>query len=163
LQGQVALVAGGTSGIGRASAFRLAEEGATVAITSRSESSIADEIKKSGGHAMHLRCDASDAEANAATPDEICATFGDITILSANADILSPPAPTCELSVAEFEQRVLPGPVDTGIQRGEAGTHSYPRGGCPTSPRSRHRSVVADTPNRSRESRRSVSVGTPHS
>jgi hypothetical protein len=234
LQGQVALVTGGISSIGRASAYRLAEEGAAVAITSRLESSTAVEVKKSGGRAIHLRCHASDAEATAATADEICATFGDITILSTNAGIPSAPVPTGELSVAEFEQvvgvnlvgafisvkhtlpamlRADPSSIITCVRcrrscgrgvdvqrpghprvnccsrRGasqsntgaghprelhpaRAGRHWHPGGeastrlrerGCPTSPHSRHRSVVADAPKGSRESWRSLPVGTPHS
>lgn len=55
---------------------------------------------------MNVRLQGQVALVTAATADEICATFGDVTILSANAGIPSAPVPTGELSVAEFEQVV---------------------------------------------------------
>jgi NAD(P)-dependent dehydrogenase (short-subunit alcohol dehydrogenase family) len=103
LAGQVALVTGGGSGIGRAAALRLAFEGAAVAITSRSPSPIADEINATGGRAVHLVCDASDENATAAAVEQTCAAFGDITILFANAGVPAAPVPAHELSVADFQ------------------------------------------------------------
>src|SRR6476660_2095884 len=60
LNGQVALITGGTSGIGEATALLFAREGARVAITGRNETrghAVTAAILESGGHAIFLRTD----------------------------------------------------------------------------------------------------------
>ncbi|WP_409741109.1 SDR family NAD(P)-dependent oxidoreductase [Ferrovibrio sp.] len=67
LAGKTALVTGGSRGIGRSIAERLANEGATVALTYNASSTGADEavtaIRNANGSAFALRADLSDAEA----------------------------------------------------------------------------------------------------
>ena len=67
LKGKTALVTGGSRGIGRSIAERLAKEGATVALTYNASKAGADEavaaIEKSGGNAFALQADLGDAEA----------------------------------------------------------------------------------------------------
>ena len=63
LQNKIALITGGTSGIGEAMAKTFAAEGAEVVLTGRSREKgqrIADEIAEAGGRALFLPCDVSD-------------------------------------------------------------------------------------------------------
>src|SRR5947209_1567282 len=66
LRDKVALVTGGSRGIGRATALRLAEAGADVAITFRNDENRAREVEETvrsaGGRALSLRLDAAEAE-----------------------------------------------------------------------------------------------------
>lgn len=75
LNGKAALVTGGSRGIGRAIAERLAADGATVALTYNASRAGADEaiasIEKAGGHAFALQADLVDAEAIPALFDEL--------------------------------------------------------------------------------------------
>ena len=69
LDGKIALVTGGSRGIGRAIALRLAEEGAKVAINYAGNQTAAEEVKaiieQHGGTAMIVQTDVSDSTAAA--------------------------------------------------------------------------------------------------
>lgn len=106
LGGQVALVTGGSSGIGRATALRLAADGAVVVVVSRREADVADDIASRGGRALALQCDVTDELAVEQTVRRAIDTFGDITLLFANAGTPAAPVPTQQLALAEFH-RVL--------------------------------------------------------
>lgn len=88
LEGQVALVTGGSRGIGRVIAQRLAEDGARVVVTARSaggaESAVADFAGE--GH-LGVACDVTDAEAVAALVKRIESELGSLDILVNNAGI----------------------------------------------------------------------------
>jgi NAD(P)-dependent dehydrogenase (short-subunit alcohol dehydrogenase family) len=87
LEGKVALVTGGNSGIGLASAKRLYEEGARVAISGRNQKTLDDAGKAIGPGALAVKADVS----SAADLDRLYATvskkFGKIDVLFANAGI----------------------------------------------------------------------------
>jgi NAD(P)-dependent dehydrogenase (short-subunit alcohol dehydrogenase family) len=108
LEGKVAVVTGGTSGLGRAGAIRFAREGAKVAVASRREEEgrqVVDEISSAGGEAVFLHTDvrvSQDVEALVAQAE---ARFGKIDVLYASAGVmLTGTAP--ETSDAVYEQVV---------------------------------------------------------
>ena len=90
LEGKVALVTGGSRGIGRAIALRLAQEGADVAVCARTEGTAqktAEEIAALGVRSLGRAVDVSDMEQAAALVTEVVAEFGGINILVNNAGI----------------------------------------------------------------------------
>ena len=63
LDGKVAIITGSTSGMGRDTAYRFAEEGAKVVVTGRNEAraaAVVDKIKEAGGEATYVLADTSD-------------------------------------------------------------------------------------------------------
>jgi len=88
LKGKVAAITGGTEGIGRASARRLAQEGARVAICARHADKVqqaADEIAKLGGEALGVAADVSKAEDVERFINAVVQRFGRIDVLVNNA------------------------------------------------------------------------------
>ena len=94
LTGKVALVTGGSRGIGAAIARRLADDGADVAITYAkgidAAASVLKDIKRAGRKAIAIQADASDAAAVEAAVEETVATFGRLDILVNNAGTAIP-------------------------------------------------------------------------
>ena len=88
LQGKVAIVTGGASGIGRATALLMAAEGACVCIgdvnTERGQMTMAD-VVRSGGNALFVRADVSNADDAAALVDAAVEHFGALHVLHNNA------------------------------------------------------------------------------
>ena len=104
LGGKVALVVGAGSGIGAATAQRLAYEGASVALTDlRLETAqvVADTIVQDGGHALALAVDVRDSASIQAAVRQTQARFGALHILHANAGIAST-GKAHEISEAEW-------------------------------------------------------------
>jgi 3-oxoacyl-[acyl-carrier protein] reductase len=91
LAGKVALVTGGSRGIGAAIARRLAHDGAAVAFTyvnaAGQARSVAREIDAAGGEALVIHADSADPAAVSAAVEETVAKFGRIDILVNNAGI----------------------------------------------------------------------------
>ncbi len=88
LKGKVAIVTGGTEGIGKATALTLAREGAKVAICARGQpllDAVAAEITKAGGEVLALSADMGKAEDCKRFIDEVAKRFGGIDILVNNA------------------------------------------------------------------------------
>ena len=90
LDGRVALVTGGSRGIGRQIALRLAEAGARVVLTSRSEQTaeaVAEEVRAAGGDARGVAMDVSDTDSVRRGVNAILEDYGRIAILVNNAGI----------------------------------------------------------------------------
>jgi len=88
LEGKVAIITGGTQGIGKATAQRLAAEGAQVVICARGQErldAVAAEIRQAGGRVQAVPADVAGAEAAARIVDEAVRAFGRIDILVNNA------------------------------------------------------------------------------
>jgi NAD(P)-dependent dehydrogenase (short-subunit alcohol dehydrogenase family) len=91
LSGKVALVTGGASGIGRATAVLFAKEGAVVAIADVSKQageSVAAEIVAAGGRALFEPCDVTSAADCRRVVERVVRDFGAIHILFNNAGII---------------------------------------------------------------------------
>jgi 2-hydroxycyclohexanecarboxyl-CoA dehydrogenase len=85
---QVAIVTGGASGIGQATARRLAGEGAAVVIADvngEGAGGVAMSISEGGGRAIALQVDVTDAPGVRAMTEQAIAAFGKIDILVSNA------------------------------------------------------------------------------
>ncbi len=109
LEGKVALVTGGSRGIGAGIAKRLAADGANVAITytkgADAAASIVKEIERAGGKAITIQADAGDAGAVRAAVDKTVATFGRLDVLVNNAGTAIPK--TFEETTLEEMDRVI--------------------------------------------------------
>jgi 3-oxoacyl-[acyl-carrier protein] reductase len=96
LEGKIALVTGGSRGIGAAIAKRLAADGAHVAITYAKDSSsaavVVAAIEGSGGKAIAIQADSIDAEAIKAAVEKAVSTLGGLDILVNNAGTAIPKA-----------------------------------------------------------------------
>ena len=90
LQNKIALVTGGSSGIGRATAKALAEAGASVVIGARRESegaAVVSEIESAGGRAIFLKTDVTNPSQVSALVDTAVREFGGLDIAFNNAGI----------------------------------------------------------------------------
>jgi 3-oxoacyl-[acyl-carrier protein] reductase len=91
LNGKIAVVTGGASGVGREIALSLAAEGANVAVNYRSSGKdaeiLADEIVAKGGKAKTYKADVSDFAAVKAMVDGVVNDFGGLNILINNAGL----------------------------------------------------------------------------
>lgn len=105
LQDKVAIITGGTKGIGFAIASAFAGEGAQVVVCSRSRrqsAAAATEITRQGGRALGLSCDVRKERHLASLVKRTIRKFGRIDILVANAAVLQPIAPVKDMSVAAW-------------------------------------------------------------
>jgi 3-oxoacyl-[acyl-carrier protein] reductase len=109
LQGKVALVTGGSRGIGAAIAKRLAADGTKVAITytkgADAAASVIKEIEGTGGKAIAMQADATDADAVKAAVEKTVATFNQLDILVNNAGTAIP-KPFEEATIEELDRVV---------------------------------------------------------
>ncbi|MBR5479895.1 MAG: SDR family oxidoreductase [Clostridia bacterium] len=91
LEGKVAIVTGGNSGVGAATAIKFASEGAKVVITARREaplSEVAEKIRAIGGEVLPIVSDISKAEDAKMIAEKTIEAFGKIDVLINNAGVL---------------------------------------------------------------------------
>jgi 3-oxoacyl-[acyl-carrier protein] reductase len=107
LNGRVALVTGGSRGIGAAVALRLARDGADVAITYRSAAyraaQVVKEIENQGRRGLAVQADSADATAVREAVDTVAAELGRLDILVNNAGVF-PYGPFEEVSLDELDR-----------------------------------------------------------
>jgi 3-oxoacyl-[acyl-carrier protein] reductase len=105
LEGKVALVTGGSKGIGRATALRLARDGAKVVVNFSSDAKAAEEVVKTIGseQAVAIKADVGNVEEIGKLVDATVQKFGKVDILVACAGILRLNE-LDKVSEAEFDQ-----------------------------------------------------------
>jgi NADP-dependent 3-hydroxy acid dehydrogenase YdfG len=108
LSGRVAVVTGASSGIGAATALRLAADGTAVAVLARRADRLATlvkEIEQDGGTALALAVDVTDAAALRAAAAEVEERLGTVDLLFNNAGVMLP-APVDELPVEQWQHQI---------------------------------------------------------
>lgn len=109
LDGKVALVTGAGSGIGKATALKLAREGAAVVAMSRTQSEVdatAAEIEAAGGKAKAVVADVTDDASMAELVAQTLDAFGRLDIVVANAGINGVWAPIESLTPEEWDKTI---------------------------------------------------------
>jgi NAD(P)-dependent dehydrogenase (short-subunit alcohol dehydrogenase family) len=108
LNNKVALITGGTSGIGEATALLFAQEGAEVAITGRNRqrgAAVLEGIKEVGSEAMFFQADVSIAGDCRRVVEETVSAFGRLDILFNNAGVFYPHT-ALECSEKEWDEQI---------------------------------------------------------
>ncbi|ALH99675.1 SDR family oxidoreductase [Pseudomonas sp. FW306-02-F02-AA] len=126
LSGKVALIQGGSRGIGAAIVKRLAAEGAAVAFTYVSSAAKAEELQNSitatGGKALAIKADSADAAAIRNAVNSTVETFGRLDILVNNAGVLAV-APLEDFKLEDFDQTLAINVRSVFIATQEAAKH----------------------------------------
>lgn len=132
LEGRPAIVTGGGSGIGRASALRLAAEGAQVLLTGRTEARLQEtsaEIQASGGTAIYEVGDAADPAHVQAAINRCAAEFGGMRIFFANAGNTDSVTPFDEQTVETWEKMYRDNVIPAFLACQRAGVYMAANGG----------------------------------
>jgi NAD(P)-dependent dehydrogenase (short-subunit alcohol dehydrogenase family) len=106
LDGSVAVVTGAGTGIGREIALRMADEGADMVLTGRSEGpmqEVAELVRGAGRRAFVVPMDLRDPDSIEAAARAAEAEFGRVDVLVNNSGVGGPSKPLWELSVEEWE------------------------------------------------------------
>lgn len=104
---KVALVTGGSSGIGKATAIAFAEAGWSVAVADVNEelgAQVAQEIEANGAQAMFVRCDVADADQVKAMVERTVERFGRLDAAFNNAGIEGQPSETAECTPENWDR-----------------------------------------------------------
>lgn len=107
--GKVAVITGGASGLGRAVALGMVENGAKVAIFDIDEPAtrqVVADIEKNGGQALGVSCDVSDEPRVKAGFQQVVDAFGRVDILHINTGIIYPVKFITELTLEDWNRIV---------------------------------------------------------
>lgn len=104
LNGKVAVITGGNSGIGLASAKLFAEEGAQVVITGRRQQALDDAVRAIGPAAVAIQGDVADAKHHREVARFVTEQFGSAHIYMANAGI-NTITPSAHVPTDEFDSQ----------------------------------------------------------
>lgn len=102
LKGKVAVITGGNSGIGLASACLFARQGAQVIITARRQEVLDEAVRQIGHGAIGIRGDVASLEHHAAVAEQVREQFGALDIYMANAGVVTP-MPTSQVTPQAFD------------------------------------------------------------
>jgi 3-oxoacyl-[acyl-carrier protein] reductase len=105
LKDRVAIVTGGASGIGAASALAMAREGARVLVVDLNEAgakAVVEQIEKGGGQAAAARADVTRASDNQAVVEQALARWGRLDVFFANAGV-----PQWKTDIEEVDEKVF--------------------------------------------------------
>lgn len=108
IEGKVVIITGASSGIGEATAKRLASDGAKVVLGARREDKlkqIADAIEEEGGQAVYQKLDVTVPSENEAIVERAKSAFGGVDVIFLNAGIM-PTAPLSAMKTDEWHQTV---------------------------------------------------------
>ncbi len=103
---KVAIITGGGSGIGRASALALAKTGWTVVVSGRRVPLIEETAKAAGGGSFAVPCDMADPDAVRRLFDTTQERLGRLDLLFNNAGHFARPNPVDEIPLADWQQSV---------------------------------------------------------
>ena len=133
LEGKVALVTGGSRGIGAATAIALARDGAAVALSYSASpdkaQAVVRRIEEAGGRAVALKADQADPKAVAELVESVVKKFGRLDILVNNAGVFVTARlgdPKADLAALDREQAINVGGVVAAVR---AAVKHLPDGG----------------------------------
>lgn len=109
LEGKVAIVTGGGSGIGKASAIEFARNGAKVALLDRTvdeAEKVVQQIRETGGEAVVIECDIEQPDLVKKAVAEAAGKWGRLDIVYANAGINGAMAPIETMEIEDWDQTI---------------------------------------------------------
>ena len=107
LAGQVVLITGAESGIGRETALRAASAGADIAAVGLDSSgldSLVEQVRAVGRRVAARQADVSDTDAFTAAVDELVGELGSLRVAHANAGVLTPATTLIDLDLDEWNR-----------------------------------------------------------
>ena len=136
LEGKVAIITGSANGIGAATAYRLAQEGAAVVIAdidTDGAAARAETIASKGGTAIGVGVDIADESSVQRLIATTVSTFGGIDVLHNNASAMN--LTPADVDVLGLDLETWDGTMQTNLRR----DHAVLQGGHPAHPRARRR------------------------